>query len=60
MNSFPKAILDKFVGLYMKKYLDSGECHIDSGMKWLDVIGRSLSMSNWGGELYHREVVVEV
>lgn len=38
VNSFPKAIWDKFVGLYMKKYLDSGECHIDSGMKWLDVI----------------------
>ena len=48
VNSFPKAIWDKFVGLYMKKYLASGECHIDSGMKWLDVIGRSLSMSNWG------------
>lgn len=33
MNSFPKVIWDKFVALYMKKYIDSGECHIDSGMK---------------------------
>ena len=38
VNSFPKDIWDKFVGHYMQKYIDSGECYIDSKMKWLDVI----------------------
>jgi hypothetical protein len=37
INSFPIEVFNEFVNKYMKKYIDSGECRIDS-MKYMDVV----------------------
>lgn len=37
INSFPAEVFSQFITQYMQKYLDSGDCYIDS-MKYLDVV----------------------
>lgn len=38
INSFPKEVFHKFVGKYFKKYIDTGECALNTEMKYLDYV----------------------